>query len=143
MTQDKHGLEQRVKQGFNAQGFMHFIGATLQKVDSGYVEIMLPYKPELTQQHGLFHGGVVATLADNAAGFAAYSMMSPQEQPLSIEFKINLFSKAKGNTLIARAKVLKNGKTIKVCQSDLFCISEDGEYPCATALVSVIAIEEN
>lgn len=118
---------------------MHHIGARLGKVEPGYVEIILPYKPELTQQHGYFHGGIVATLADNAGGFAGFSLMSEDEQPLSMEFKINLINKAEGDALIARAKVLKNGRRIKVCQVDIFCVKNDAEYQCAVALVSVIA----
>ncbi len=59
-------------------------------------EILLPFQESLTQQHGFFHGGVIATLADNAGGFAAYSQMVEDEQPLSVEFKINLLAKAVG-----------------------------------------------
>jgi uncharacterized protein (TIGR00369 family) len=118
---------------------MGFIGARLDKVAEGSCEIILPYRDELTQQHGFFHGGIVATLADNAGGFAAYTMMSEDEQPLSIEFKVNLLSKAVGEALIARARVLKNGRRIKVCQAEVFCRTAEKETMCAAALVSVIA----
>ena len=132
-------MQSLVQQSFDNQPFMHFIGATLHKVEAGYVEIYLPYKPELTQQHGFFHGGIVATLADNAGGFAGYSLMSEDEQPLSMEFKINLMAKSEGEALIARAKVLKNGRRVKVCQVDIYCVNKGEEYHCAVALVSVMA----
>ena len=106
------GTRKAVEQGFAKQGFMQTLGAELSKVDAGTCEIRLAYSPSLTQQHGLFHGGVVATLADNAAGFAAYSLMQDGRQPLTIEFKINLMAPAMGSQLVARAEVLRSGRSI-------------------------------
>jgi len=96
MGQTETDMRKLVQAGFDGQPFMRFLNAQLTSLGDGLVEITVPYRKELTQQHGLFHGGVIATLADNVAGFAAYSLMSPDEQPLSIEFKINLISKAEG-----------------------------------------------
>lgn len=135
-------MRQRVSGSFSDQKFMHFIGAKLTQVDFGFTEIELPFRKELTQQHGLFHGGIVATIADNASGFAAFSLMSQNQQPLSIEFKINLMAKSIGEKIIARGKVLKNGKRIKVCQSEIFCLKNNSEYQSAVALVSIFAFEE-
>jgi len=135
-------IRDRVTKGFKNQNFMGFLGAELNKVEPGFVEISLSYLDTLTQQHGFFHGGVVATLADNVGGFAGYSMMSDDEQPLSIEFKINLMTKAEGELLIARGKVIKNGRRIKVCQADVYALSNGVETLCATALVSVYATKE-
>ncbi len=129
----------RVRKSFEDQRFMGFIGARLGEVSEGRCEILLPFRHDLTQQHGFFHGGIVATLADNAGGFAGYTMMSDSEQPLSVEFKINLLSKAVGDGLVARARVLKNGRRIKVCQTDVYCHADGVETLCAVALVSVIA----
>lgn len=142
MGQTETDMRKLVQAGFDGQPFMRFLNAQLTSLGDGLVEITVPYRKELTQQHGLFHGGVIATLADNVAGFAAYSLMSPDEQPLSIEFKINLISKAEGIHLVARGKVLKNGKRIKVCQAEVFCQKNNEEYMCAIALVSVIATKE-
>ncbi len=118
---------------------MGHIGAQLTSITPGNCEIALDFKPYLTQQHGLFHGGVTATLADTASGFAAYSLMADDEQPLTVEFKINLLSKGQGDRLVARAKVVKNGRRIKVCQSEVFVLENDKETLCAIALVSIIA----
>ncbi len=131
----------RVHRSFTDQAFMGFLGARLGAVEPGYVEISLPHRPELGQQHGFFHGGVVATLADNAAGFAAFSLMDDTEQPLSVEFKINLINGARGERLEARAEVIKNGRTLKICRADVYASAGDGETHCATALVSVIALD--
>ena len=78
-------------------------------------------------------------MADNAGGFAAYSLMAEDEQPLSVEFKINFLAKAVGEGLVARARVLKDGRRIKVSRAEVFCKTADEEILCAIALVSVIA----
>ena len=133
------GYEERVRAGFHGQSFMGFLGAELRAVGVGSCEILLPFQESLTQQHGFFHGGVIATLADNAGGFAAYSQMAEDEQPLSVEFKINLLAKAVGECLVARARVIQNGQRIKVSQTDVFARKDGVEERCATALVTVIA----
>ncbi len=133
------GIEERVRAGFHGQPFMSFLGAELSAVGVGSCEIRLPFQKSLTQQHGFFHGGVIATLADNAGAGAAYSQMAEGEQPLSVEFKINLLAKAVGECLVARARVIQNGRRIKVSQTDVFARKDGVEERCATALVTVIA----
>ncbi|MEP1097359.1 MAG: PaaI family thioesterase [Cyclobacteriaceae bacterium] len=135
-------FSKRVKEGFEKQSFMQHIGAQLTDVGEGYVQIEVSYDDRLLQQHGFYHGGVVATLADNASGFAGYTLMSENEQPLSIEFKINLLNPAKGEKLIAKAKVLKNGRRIKVCEVNVYGLQDGEEKHCAVAIVSVIATEQ-
>lgn len=83
-------FKQKVKDSFDRQQFMKFIGAELVRVEPGFCEIQLPYKSSLTQQHGFFHAGVVGTMADNAAGYAAFSLMDPGSSILTVEFKLNL-----------------------------------------------------
>ncbi len=130
-------IRQTVEQGFAKQGFMQTLGAKLTKVGFGTSEIKLAYDASLTQQHGLFHGGVVATLADNAAGFAAYSLMQGGRQPLTIEFKINLLAPAKGSQLVARAEVLRAGRRIFHVRADVFSEEDGVASLAATALVTV------
>ncbi len=136
-------FKDRVKKGFEAQSFMKLLGAKIPVIEEGYVEIEVPFKDELLQQHGFFHGGVVATLADNAGGFAGNTLMDESEQPLSIEFKINLLNPAKGDRLIAKARVIKNGRRIKVCEVNVYGVNDEGEKHCAVAIVSVIATGQN
>ena len=131
------GSRQAVERGFAKQGFMRTLGAKLTKVGAGTCEIRLAYDPCLTQQHGLFHGGVVATLADNAAGFAAYSLMRDGRQPLTIEFKINLLAPAMGSQLMARAEVLRPGRSISHVRADVFSEKDGVETLTATALVTI------
>lgn len=135
---DDHKRE-AVERGFVKQGFMHTLGATLTAIDDGHAEIRLPFAEGLTQQHGLFHGGVVATLADNAGGIAAYTLMQDGRQPLTIEFKINLLAPAKGAELIARGDVLRAGRSLSHTRADVFSVENGAEILVATALVTIKA----
>jgi uncharacterized protein (TIGR00369 family) len=84
--------EKRVRASFVRQPFMDLLGAQLLTVRPGLCEITLPYKKELSQQHGFFHAGTIGTIADNAAGYAAYSLMDADASILTVEFKLNLLA---------------------------------------------------
>ena len=130
-------MENKVKIGFQKQEFMKTIGAELGKISPGKCEIILPFNEKLTQQHGLFHGGVLATIADNSAGFAAYSLMENGYQPLTIEFKINLLSSIIGKNAISKAQVMRAGRQIFHVRSDVFSIDVDQELLIATSLITI------
>ena len=134
MTDD---MPERVRRGFDGQGFMATLGAEMVYVAPGECHIRLPYREALSQQHGFFHGGVTASVADNAAGFAAYTVMSEDEQPLTVEFKISLLEAATGEFMEARSRVIRAGRRLKHAQSDVYTISGDTETLVATALVTV------
>ncbi len=132
-------LRERVQQGFEQQGFMHTLGAELTQVAVGECSIRLAYREALTQQHGLFHGGVTATLADNAAGFAAYTTMTGEQQPLTVEFKVSFLAPGLGEALEARAKVLRAGRRVKHVQVEVYALDAAGEQLVAAALATVAA----
>ena len=134
------GFEQRVRASFRRQGFMDYLGVKMISLKPGRCEMELPFRDELSQQHGYFHGGVVATLADVAGGYAAFSLAEPDASMVTVEFKINFLAPAAGERLIARGAVIKPGKSLTICQSDVFCLGEDGEKLCATALATFIAL---
>ena len=115
-----------IRQSFARQSIMGLIGAKLELVEPGLVEITIAHRKELTQQHGYLHAGVVTTIADSAAGYAAYSLMPAGSEVLSVEFKVNLLRPAKGIAFVARAEVIKPGKTLTVVRADVFGISETG-----------------
>lgn len=133
-------IRERVEQSFNQQQFMHFIGAAITDAGHGYCEITVPYSIDLTQQNGYFHAGIIGTLADNAAGYAAYSMMSERSSVLTVEYKLNLLRPGDGECLIAQASVIKKGKTLTVCRSDVYVLKNGIEYQCAAAIVTVIEL---
>lgn len=113
---------------------MGLIGARLNLVEPGLVEITLPYRKDLTQQHGYLHAGIVTTIADSASGYAAYSLMPAGSEVLSVEFKINLLRPAKGESFLARAEVIKPGKTLTVVRADVFGITETGSRELVATL---------
>lgn len=123
-----------IKQSFARHSIMGLIGAELNLVEPGLVEITLPYRKDLTQQHGYLHAGIVTTIADSAAGYAAYSLMPAGSEVLSVEFKVNLLRPAKGEAFLARAEVIKAGKTLTVVRADVFGISETGSRALVATL---------
>jgi len=114
-----------VKRSFARQPVMNLIGAALSLVEPGVVEITLPYRADLSQQDGYVHAGIITTIADSAAGYAAYSLMPAGAAVLSVEFKVNLLRPAKGETFVARAEVVKTGKTLTVARADVFAFASD------------------
>jgi uncharacterized protein (TIGR00369 family) len=110
----------RVREDFARQRFMQWIGAVLERVEPGVVIIGLPFREELTQQDGYLHAGVITTIADSACGYAAYSLMPPGANVLSVEFKVNLLRPAQGESFLAEATVLKAGATLTVTRCDVY-----------------------
>jgi len=134
-------FEQKVRDSFFRQPFMIFIGSRMDKLLPGVCEISVPRREELTQQHGYFHAGVTGTLADDACGYAAFSLSAPNSSVLTVEYKLNLLSPAKGERLVARAEVLKSGRTLKICKADVFACTGGQETLCATALATIMILE--
>ena len=111
---------ERIRESFDRQGFMRTLGATLETVESGTVTIMCGFNEGLTQQHGLWHGGIVASLVDVACGYAALSVMPADREVLTVEFKINFMRPANTDRLIAVGQVLQAGRTLTVCEGSVF-----------------------
>jgi|HubBroStandDraft_6_1064221.scaffolds.fasta_scaffold163431_3 uncharacterized protein (TIGR00369 family) len=131
---------QRVRESFSRQGLMHHLGAELAALSPGECEIRIPFRKELTQQHGYFHAGVTAAIADSACGYSAYTLMPTDCSVLTVEYKINLVAPADGEALIARARVLRSGKTLKICAADVFAVKGGNETLCATSLSTIMAM---
>jgi uncharacterized protein (TIGR00369 family) len=119
---------------------MRHLGARLADVQPGITEIRADLREELTQQHGYFHAGVSAAIADSACGYAAYTLMPADASVLTVEYKINLVAPADGEELIARARVIRSGRTLKVCMADVFARHGDTEQHCATMLATVMCL---
>ena len=131
----------RVEASFARQAFMGHLGIEMVHLAAGEVDLSVPYQKGLTQQHGYFHAGVTATIADSAAGYAALSLFSPGTGVLTTEFKINLLAAARGEKLVARGRVIKPGRTLTVCRSDVAAVTDGSETLIATALFTMIQIE--
>ncbi|MCA8888885.1 MAG: PaaI family thioesterase [Parvularculaceae bacterium] len=130
----------RVRASFETQGFMKKLGVRLVSVGAGTCELAVDFDETMTQQHGFFHAGVSATLGDNAAGYAAFSMMPENSTVMTTEFKINLFAPARGERLVARARVIKPGRTLSIVQSDIYGVVGDKHNHVATMLATAICL---
>ena len=119
---------------------MGLIGGELTLIEPGVVEITLPYRIDLTQQHGYVHAGVVTTIADSACGYAAYSLMPPESDVLAVEFKVNLLRPAKGDKFVARAEVIKPGRTLTVVRADVFALTDEQSALIATMLGTMMRL---
>jgi len=119
-------LVEDIEQGFARQTVMEKIGAYLIRIEPGQVEIGLNFREDLTQQHGYLHAGIVTTIVDSACGFAAYSLMPPDSEVLTVEYKVNLVNPAKGERFIAVGRVIKPGRTLTVCSGEVI-VMEGGE----------------
>ena len=137
-----HAFAEEIRESFAKQTIMALIGAELTGVEPGLIEIALPYRSDLAQQHGYLHAGVVTTIADSACGYAAYSLMPPNSEVLSVEFKVNLLRPAKGETFTAVAEVVKAGKTLTVVRADVFGIDGDRRELVATMLGTMMCLSK-
>lgn len=106
---------------------MRLIGAELGRIEPGIVEISLPYRSDLLQQHGFLHAGIVTTIVDSACGYAAFSLMPEGAEVLSVEFKVNSLRPARGSRFIARGEVIKAGRTLTVVRGEVFGITDDAQ----------------
>jgi len=119
---------------------MTHLGASLGRVEPGFVDIALDFRAELSQQHGYFHAGMVATIADSAGGYAAYTLFPPDAGVLTVEFKVNLMAPADGERIVAAGRVLRAGRTITVAQFDVFAERAGRRTHCATGLQTLMRI---
>ena len=129
-----------IRASFAKQTIMGLIGGELTRIEPGVVEISLPYRADLTQQDGYVHAGIVTTIADSACGYAAYSLMPPDSDVLAVEFKVNLLRPAKGEIFVARAEVIKPGKTLTVVSADVMAMDGEQHTLVATMLGTMMRL---
>ena len=135
-------FESRVRESFARQTVMATIGATLGRVAPGEVEILLPFRDDLCQQHGFFHAGITATIADSAAGYAAFSLFPVDSSVLTSEFKLHLLAPAAGERPRAVGRVLKPGRTLTVAETEVFALKDGREKLCAKLIGTLMTLKE-
>lgn len=134
-------FERAVRDSFARQGLMGTLGARLDEVLPGRVVIVADYHDGLGQQHGFFHGGVIGAIADSAGGYSAYSLMPPDSNVLTVEYKMNIVAPGKGERLIARGQVIRPGRTLTVTRADVFAVDAGAENLCATMLQTLMRLD--
>jgi len=133
-------FESKVRDSFGRQAFMTTLGAEIDCIAPGKVEIRMPFNPDHTQQDGFVHAGVISSIMDSACGYAAYSLAPEGCNVLTVEFKVSLLAPAMGKKFAARAEVKRHGKTLTVCAADAFAINGDREKLIATMLGTIITL---
>ncbi len=133
---------ERVHSSFSKQMVMNLIGAELAKVLPGEVEIHLPFHQKLTQQNGFLHAGITTTIMDSACGYAALTLMPAGASVLTVEFKVNLLSPAKGQTFMARGTVVKPGRTITFCSGEVWALGSNAPKLVATMSATAMTLQD-
>ncbi len=133
-------FEARVRESFARQPMMAHLGVEMTEVAPGHCVLDMPYNRELTQQHGYIHGGALATIADSAAGYAAFTLMGPEDSPLTVEYKLNILRPGAGEHFVAKANVIKPGRTLTVVRADVFAIHNGTEALCVTSIQTLMAL---
>ena len=140
MTDSADDSQERIRSSFARQGLMRTLGATLDSIAPGAVEISLRPDPAISQQHGFVHAGAVTAIADSAAGYASLSLMPPGTGVLSTEYKINLLAPAMGERIVARGRVVKAGRTLTVAQSEVFAVTAGEEKLIALLTATMMSV---
>jgi uncharacterized protein (TIGR00369 family) len=127
-----------VRESFARQTFMAALGATLDEVAPGRIVVSVPFRAEHAQQNGFLHAGVITSVADSACGYAALTLAPPGYDVLAVEFKINLLRPAQAPRFVARAQVLRAGRTLTVARADVMGVTDRGEELVAAMMSTVI-----
>ncbi|GLY69217.1 PaaI family thioesterase [Amycolatopsis taiwanensis] len=131
----------RVQDSFDRQGLMRHLGARITHIAPGRVHITLPRRTELSQQHGYIHAGATSAIADSAGGYAAFTLFPENSTVLTVEYKINLLAPAAGEGIEAVGTVLRSGRTLTVCQLQVFSQEEGQKTLIATGQQTLICLE--
>lgn len=131
----------RVRAMFDSAPFVRSMGIGVTRAEEGVCESILALAPDLLQQSGVAHAGVIATLADHTAGGAAMTVLPEGKGVLSIEFKVNLLRPGEGEQLACRATVLKSGRTISVAEAEVFAVKAGERKLAAKATVTLAIVD--
>lgn len=135
-------FERRVRDSFARQTAMATMGVDMADLGPGTCTLAMEYRRDLCQQHGHHHAGVTTALADSAAGYAAFSLMPPGSSILTVEYKINLMAPAAGERFLARAAVLRAGRTLSVVQSEVFAVNGGKEKSIAFMVATMMCLAD-
>lgn len=125
---------------FNRQTAMRTLGISIDRLEPGEVDLSMAYSPDLAQQNGFVHAGILTAGLDSACGFAAFTLMHAGSDVLTVEFKTNLLAPAKGERFTFRAHVVRPGRTLTVCEARAFAEQDGVERLVATMTGTLIAL---
>jgi len=129
-------LETRIRRKLERQHFMHLIGANLTRIEPGRIEAELTLGQQHLQQRGFAHGGLVATMADLAAGFAAVTLVPDEVGVVTSDLKVSYLNPGVGTRMKAIGWVLKAGRRLHFCEAEVWC--DDVLVAKASATMAVL-----
>ncbi|HEV7747621.1 MAG TPA: PaaI family thioesterase [Pyrinomonadaceae bacterium] len=127
----------RVQKAVASVPYAHLLGIELDEIGPGTATLGLAVRKELTQNHGVVHGGAIASLIDTAMAFAIISLLDPQEKVTTVDLTISYLRPVTAGRMTAAAKVVRSGRRLFVVSADVF--SEDGKL-ASTALSTYIRL---
>jgi uncharacterized protein (TIGR00369 family) len=125
---------------FDRQQAMRTLGISIARLEPGEVDLAMPYSAAWTQQNGFVHAGIITAGLDNACGIAAFTLMPADSDILTVEFKTNLLAPARGDRFVFRARVVKPGRTLTVCEAQAFAEQDGAEHLIATMTGTLMAL---
>jgi uncharacterized protein (TIGR00369 family) len=134
-------VQARIRASFERQGLMRLLGARLAHIGTGRVRVVLPSRPEVTQQDGYVHAGATSAIADSAGGYAALTRFPLDTEVLTVEYKINLLAPAVGDHIEAVGTVLKAGRTLTVCRLEAFAVDGPQRSLVASGQQTLISVQ--
>jgi uncharacterized protein (TIGR00369 family) len=135
------GTEHRIRESMGRQTLLTTLGVSIAELGAGRVVLDLPYRADLCQQNGYVHAGAITALADSACGYAALSLMAGDRDVLTVEFKVNLLSPARGDRFRAAGEVIRAGRTLTVCSAEVTAWADDGDGRPSASLVRVALMQ--
>ena len=133
--------EQRIRESVGRQTLLTTLGVSIAELTVGRVVLDLPYRADLCQQNGYLHAGAITALADSACGYAAASLMPEDRDVLTVEFKVNLLSPARGDRFRAIGEVMRAGRTLTVCSAEVVAWADDAGGNPEASLVRVALMQ--
>jgi uncharacterized protein (TIGR00369 family) len=133
-------FENRVRASFARQRVMQTLGIEIARLAPGEIDLAMAYDAAYSQQHGFTHAGIISAALDSACGYAAFSLMAPDAAVLTVEFKTNLLAPASGERFLFRARVVKPGRTLTVCEAQAFAVIDKSERLIATMTGTLMAV---
>jgi uncharacterized protein (TIGR00369 family) len=125
---------------FAQQRAMKTPGISIVRLEPGEVDLAMDYSPDLTQQHGFVHAGIITAGLDTACGIAAFTLMPAGSAILTVEFKTNLLAPARGERFAFRATVVKPGRTLTICEGRAYAGHDGKETLIATMSGTLMAL---
>ena len=130
---------ERVALSLARQGMMTHLGVRLLSATEGQVELALTYSDKLTQQQGGFHGGAIGALADIAGGYAALTVLPPETEVVTVEYKINFLNSMQGGEIRAIGKIVKAGRRVIVTTAEVVHIDDNGKTTACAVMQQTLA----